>query len=53
MGVSAAIPAIERAADAGLGGRGAATVSTSEFHASQDGHWPAHLGEAAPHCWQT
>ena len=32
--------------------RGLATVSTSVFHAPHDGHWPAHFGEAAPHCWQ-
>jgi hypothetical protein len=52
MEVIAATPAIARAAD---GGRvalfGATAVSTSEFQAAHDGHWPCHLGEAAPHCW--
>jgi hypothetical protein len=31
----------------------ATTVSTSVFHAPQDGHWPAQRGVSAPHCWQT
>ena len=38
-----------RAPDAGR----ATTVSTSVFHAAQDGHWPDHFGDSAPHCWQT
>ena len=53
IGVNEAIPAIARAADGARAvDRGCATVSTSVFHAPHDGHWPAHLGEAAPHCWQ-
>jgi hypothetical protein len=30
-----------------------ATVSTSVFHASHDGHCPDHFGDSVPHCWQT
>jgi hypothetical protein len=54
IGVSAARPAMARAADGALAaaGRGAATVSTRVFHAPQAAHCPAHLGELAPHCWQ-
>jgi hypothetical protein len=29
------------------------TVSTSVFHASQEGHCPDQRGDSAPHCWQT
>ena len=53
IGATAATPAMARAADGARPpvGRGAATVSTSVFHAPQAGHWPAHFGELAPHCW--
>ena len=56
MGTTATAPATARAAEAEaarLGWRGAAAVSTSVFQAAHDGHCPAHLGEEAPHCWQT
>jgi hypothetical protein len=53
IGVTAAAPAIARAADGALAeARGAATDSTRVFHAPQVGHWPAHFGDALPHCWQ-
>jgi hypothetical protein len=54
MGATAATPATARAADGARvpTGRGAAIVSTRVFHAPQAAHWPAHLGELAPHCWQ-
>ncbi len=53
IGETAATPAMARAADGARPpvGRGAAIVSTSVFQASQAGHWPAHFGELAPHCW--
>jgi len=33
-------------------GGGAATVSTSVFHAAQCGHWPCHFGLWPPHSVQ-
>jgi hypothetical protein len=55
IGVTAAPPPTTSAARelvraAGL--LGVEAVSTSEFQAPHDGHWPAHFGEPAPHCWQ-
>src|SRR5437016_1016913 len=40
--------------EAGASAAAAATLSsTNVFHCWQDGHRPIHLGEFAPHCWQT
>jgi hypothetical protein len=53
MGV---IPAAVAAAAGRMGrarGRGASIVSTRLFHAPHVGHWPAHRGDDAAHCWQT
>jgi len=52
MGTTVAAPADPTRLDALAAARGAATVSTRLFHASHDGHCPAHFGEAPPHCWQ-
>lgn len=29
------------------------TVSTSEFHVPQSGHFPDHFGDWKPHCWHS
>ena len=28
------------------------TVSIKEFHSPHSGHFPNHLGDSIPHCWQ-
>jgi hypothetical protein len=54
IGSIAAAPATEARSRARAPGAGlATTVSTRVFHAVQEGHWPDHFGDSAPHCWQT
>jgi hypothetical protein len=55
IGVTAAPPPTTSAArepERAAGCLGVDAVSTSVFQEPHDGHWPAHFGEPAPHCWQ-